>query len=70
MCKVQWSHHNEDEATWEHDEELRAEYQNIFPALSNLMDEIPFKEGRFVTPTFCIIKFGQARGALGFILKI
>jgi hypothetical protein len=22
MCKVQWSHHNEDEATWEHEKEL------------------------------------------------
>jgi hypothetical protein len=26
MCKVQWSHHTEDEATWEHEEELRADY--------------------------------------------
>jgi hypothetical protein len=25
MCKVQWSHHTEDEATWEHEEELRAD---------------------------------------------
>jgi hypothetical protein len=23
MCKVQWSHHGEDEATWERGEELR-----------------------------------------------
>jgi hypothetical protein len=22
MCKVQWSHHTEDKATWEHEEEL------------------------------------------------
>jgi hypothetical protein len=22
MCKVQWTHHTEDEATWEHEEEL------------------------------------------------
>jgi hypothetical protein len=22
MCKVQWSHHGEDEATWEREEEL------------------------------------------------
>jgi hypothetical protein len=26
MCKVQWSHHTEDEAMWEHEEELRADY--------------------------------------------
>jgi hypothetical protein len=68
MCKVQWSHHTEDEATWEHEEELWADY----PELLNLEGEIPFKGGgvRFVTPTFCIIKFCQARTALGCILKI
>jgi hypothetical protein len=31
MCKVQWSHHTEDEANWEHEEELRADYPYIFP---------------------------------------
>jgi hypothetical protein len=31
MCKVQWSHHKEDEATWEHEEELRADYPDLFP---------------------------------------
>jgi hypothetical protein len=30
MCKVQWSHHTEDEATWEHEEELRADYAELF----------------------------------------
>jgi hypothetical protein len=30
MCKVQWSHHIEDEATWEHKEELRADYLELF----------------------------------------
>jgi hypothetical protein len=30
MCKVQWSHHTEDEATWEHKEELRADYPELF----------------------------------------
>jgi hypothetical protein len=33
MCKVQWSHHAEDEATWEH-EELRADYPELFPSAS------------------------------------
>jgi hypothetical protein len=28
MCKIQWSHHTEDEATWEHEEELGADYPN------------------------------------------
>jgi hypothetical protein len=26
MCKVQWSHHTEDEATGKHEEELRVNY--------------------------------------------
>jgi hypothetical protein len=34
MCKVQWSHHTEYEATWEHEEELRADYPELFPSAS------------------------------------
>jgi hypothetical protein len=34
MCKVQWGHHMEDEATWEHEEELRADYPELFPSTS------------------------------------
>jgi hypothetical protein len=34
MCKVQWSHHTEDEATWEHDEELREDYLELFLSAS------------------------------------
>jgi hypothetical protein len=34
MCKVQWSHHTEDEATWEHEEELRVDYPELFPNAS------------------------------------
>jgi hypothetical protein len=29
MCKVQWSHHSE-EATWEREEELKAEFPSFF----------------------------------------
>jgi hypothetical protein len=29
MCKVQLSHHTEDEATWEHEEELRSNYPEL-----------------------------------------
>jgi hypothetical protein len=34
MCKVQWSHHTEDEATWGHEEDLRADYPELFPSTS------------------------------------
>jgi hypothetical protein len=51
MCKVQWSHHTEDEATWEREEELKAKFPSFFPICLNLRDEIHFKGGgRFVMP--------------------
>jgi hypothetical protein len=34
MCKVQWNHNTEDEATWQHEEELRADYPELFPSAS------------------------------------
>jgi hypothetical protein len=34
MCQVQWSHHTKDEATWEHKEELRADYPELFLSTS------------------------------------
>ncbi|WVZ52877.1 hypothetical protein U9M48_003883 [Paspalum notatum var. saurae] len=30
MCRVQWKHHTEDEATWKREEELRATYPGLF----------------------------------------
>jgi hypothetical protein len=30
MCKVQWSHHTEEEATWEREEELKAVFPSFF----------------------------------------
>jgi hypothetical protein len=33
MCKVPWSHHTEDEATWKH-EELRSIYRGLFSSAS------------------------------------
>jgi hypothetical protein len=34
MCKVQWSHHTKEEATWEREEELKAEFPSFFSDLS------------------------------------
>ena len=34
MCKVQWSHHSEDEATWEREDELMEDFPQFFPNLS------------------------------------
>jgi hypothetical protein len=30
MCKVQWSHHTEEEATWKKEEKLKAEFPSFF----------------------------------------
>jgi hypothetical protein len=30
MCKVQWNHHTEEEATWEREEELKAGFISFF----------------------------------------
>jgi hypothetical protein len=30
MCKVQWSHHTEEDATWEREEELKANFLSFF----------------------------------------
>jgi hypothetical protein len=30
ICKVQWSHHTEEEATWEREEDLKMEFPDFF----------------------------------------
>jgi hypothetical protein len=69
VCKVQCDHHTEDEATWEHEEELQADYPELFPSTSESRGQDSFGggRGRSVTHTFCMIKFCQARSALGCI---
>ena len=32
MCRVQWSHHSEAEATWEREDELKKTYPDLFPS--------------------------------------
>jgi hypothetical protein len=34
MCKVQWSNHAKDEATWEREDELKAEFSDLFTNIS------------------------------------
>jgi hypothetical protein len=50
MCKVQWSHHSEDEATWEREDELKEEFPQLFSNLPESRDGILFKGVGFVTP--------------------
>jgi hypothetical protein len=34
MCKVQWSNHTKDEATWEKEDQLKVEFSDIFSNLA------------------------------------
>ncbi|WVZ82384.1 hypothetical protein U9M48_029651 [Paspalum notatum var. saurae] len=34
MCKVKWSHHTAEEATWEREDDLRADYPELFASQS------------------------------------
>jgi hypothetical protein len=34
MCKVQWSNHTKEEATWKKEDQLKAEFPDIFSNLS------------------------------------
>jgi hypothetical protein len=36
MCKVQWSHHTEKEATWEREDELKEDFPQMFSKFLNL----------------------------------
>jgi hypothetical protein len=50
MCRVQWSHHAEDEATWEREDGLHAEFPQLLASPAESQGRIPFKGGRFVSP--------------------
>ena len=49
ICRVQWSRHGVEEATWEREDALKKEFPHLFRSQPNLEDEIHFKWGRFVT---------------------
>jgi hypothetical protein len=34
MCKMQWTNHTKDEATWEKEDQLKVEFPDIFSNLS------------------------------------
>jgi hypothetical protein len=37
MCKVRWSHHSEDEATWEREDDLMAKYPELFASQPSIL---------------------------------
>ena len=66
ICRVQWSRHGVEEATWECEDALKKEFPHLFRNQPNLEDEIHFKWGRVVTSQ----KFTKLNHALKIIFKI
>ena len=50
LVKVLWKHHGREEATWEPEDSMRAQYPQLFESGMNFKDEILLKGGRVVTP--------------------
>ena len=66
ICRVQWSRHRVEEATWEREDALKKEFPHLFRSQPNLEGEIHFNWGRFVTSQ----KTYQINHTLKTILKI
>jgi hypothetical protein len=45
MCTVQWSHHTEEEVTWEREEDLKTECPSFFSDASESRDRDSFYRG-------------------------
>ena len=50
LVKVLWQHHGIEEATWELELTMRAQYRQLFNSGMNFEDEILLRGERFVTP--------------------
>jgi hypothetical protein len=50
MCKMQLSHHTKEEANWEREEEMKAEFPSFFSDPSESQGWDAFWRGRFVIP--------------------
>ena len=54
FCKVQWSHHTEEEATWEREEDLRQDHPHLFAGQPESRGRDSSEGGRFVTSQILI----------------
>ena len=50
LVKVLWQYHDREEAIWEPEATMRAQYPQLFESGMNFEDEIIFKGRRVVTP--------------------
>ena len=55
LVKVLWQHHGKEEATWEPEATMRAQYPQLFDLGMNFEDEILFKRGESCnTPNYTL----------------
>jgi hypothetical protein len=69
MCKVQWSHHTEEEATWEREDELKEDFPQLFSKSSESRDEILFKGGR-ICDTLKFHHYNSPKQHVSIVLRI
>jgi hypothetical protein len=65
FCKVQWSHHTEEEATWEREENLREDHPHLFAShqalrVKQVLDKYASSTGQLINPSKCSVLFGKA----------
>ena len=49
LVQVQWQHHKGSDLTWEHEDEMRADYPYLFED-GDFGGEVHSEEGRIITP--------------------
>jgi hypothetical protein len=64
VCRVQWSRHGVEEATWEGEDTLKKEFPHLLRNKPNFEDENHFKWGRFVMPAFLTPNKSPAKSRL------
>ena len=55
LVKMFWQHHGKEEATWEPEATMRAQYPQLFTPGNNLEDEIPLRGESFNTQNYTLI---------------
>ena len=69
LVKVLWQHHGREEATWEPEATMRAQYSQLFELGMNFEDEILLKGESCNTPKYTLVVFNMFRVFCGHNLK-
>ena len=54
LVKVLWQHHGKEEATWEPEATMRAQYSQLFDSAMNFEDEILLRNESCNTPNYTL----------------